>query len=66
MLRGLAKVQTEFGIVVMAHNLLKIAGLSQLLSMKHYKNRKTGGEKRFIFLHLFYFRNLLDSPLLVI
>ena len=61
-LRGLTKVQTEFGIVAMAHNLLKVAGLRQLLSIKHYKNKKTGGEKRFIFLHLFYFRDLLDSP----
>ena len=61
-LRGLTKVQTEFGIVAMAHNLLKVAGLRQLFSIKHYKNRKTGGEKRFIFLHLFYFRDLLDSP----
>ncbi|MFJ7831068.1 hypothetical protein ACIQXU_12660, partial [Peribacillus sp. NPDC097284] len=57
-----AKVQTEFGIVAMAHNLLKIAGLRQLLSVNYYRNRKTGGEKQLIFLHLFYFRDLLDSP----
>uniref|UniRef100_UPI0035D3E4FE transposase n=1 Tax=Paenibacillus agricola TaxID=2716264 RepID=UPI0035D3E4FE len=52
-LRGLAKVQTEFGIVALAHNLLKVAGLRQLLSVNYYKNRKTGEEKRFVFLHLF-------------
>ncbi|WP_407408281.1 hypothetical protein, partial [Peribacillus sp.] len=46
----------------MAHNLLKIAGLRQLLSVNYYRNRKTGGEKQLVFLHLFYFRDLLDSP----
>ncbi|HWK21490.1 MAG TPA: IS1182 family transposase [Ureibacillus sp.] len=38
-LRGLTKVQTEFGIVAMAHNLLKVAGLSQLLSKQEQINR---------------------------
>lgn len=61
-LRGLAKVQTEFGIVAMAHNLLKIAEIRQLSSVNYYKNRKTGEEKRIVFLHLFYFRDLLDNP----
>ncbi|MGE7663620.1 hypothetical protein ACQKL6_18245, partial [Peribacillus sp. NPDC097197] len=50
----------------MAHNLLKIAGLRQLLSVNYYRNRKTGGEKQLIFLHLFYFRDLLDSPVFLL
>ncbi|MEK3798824.1 transposase [Peribacillus sp. FSL H8-0477] len=61
-LRGLAKVQTEFGIVAMAHNLLKIAEIRQLSLVNYYKNRKTGEDKRIVFLHLFYFRDLLDNP----
>ncbi|USK68404.1 IS1182 family transposase [Peribacillus asahii] len=39
-LRGLAKVQTEFGIVAMAHNFLKVAGLHQLLSGKNRGKQK--------------------------
>ncbi|MFJ7677477.1 hypothetical protein ACIQXQ_05435, partial [Peribacillus sp. NPDC097198] len=30
--------------------------------VNYYRNRKTGGEKQLVFLHLFYFRDLLDSP----
>ncbi|MGE7661947.1 hypothetical protein ACQKL6_09495, partial [Peribacillus sp. NPDC097197] len=33
-------------------------------SVNYYRNRKTGGEKQLVFLHLFYFRDLLDSPFL--
>jgi hypothetical protein len=57
-LRGLDKVHVEFGIVALAHNILKVAGIRQLLSEKNYNNRKAGGEKRYIFLHLLYFRDL--------
>ncbi|MFF2590304.1 hypothetical protein ACFVSS_20920 [Peribacillus butanolivorans] len=46
----------------MAQNLLKVAGFRQLLTMNNDKTRKTGEEKRIVFLHLFYFRDLLDSP----
>ena len=49
LLRGLEKVHTEFGIVALAHNLLKVAGIRQLLSRIISKNIKTGGEKRFVF-----------------
>lgn len=59
LLRGLEKVHTEFGIVALAHNLLKVAGIRQLLSRKISKNINTGGEKRLVFLHLFYFRQPL-------
>jgi hypothetical protein len=61
LLRGLEKVHTEFGIVALAHNLLKVAGIRQLFSGPDPKDIKTGGEKRLIFLHLFYFGDLLDS-----
>lgn len=64
LLRGLEKVHTEFGIVALAHNLLKVAGIRQLLSRKLHNHLKTGGEKQLAFLHLFYFRDLLDSPLI--
>ena len=63
-LRGIEKVHTEFGIVALAHNLLKVAGIRELLSVLNEKNTRTGGEKRFVFRHLFYFRDLLDSPFL--
>lgn len=62
-LRGLDKVHVEFGIVALAHNILKVAGIRQLLSEKNRKNTKTSGEKRLVFLHLFHFRDLSDSPL---
>ena len=62
LLRGLEKVHTEFGIVALAHNLLKVAGIRQLLSKKSFPNQKTDGEKGILFLRLFYFRGLWDSP----
>ena len=62
-LRGLEKVHTEFGIVALAHNFLKVAGIRQLLSGNLPPNHKTDGEKYFIFLRPSYFRDLLDSPL---
>ncbi|GKU81682.1 transposase [Niallia sp. NCCP-28] len=54
-LRGLAKIQTEFGIVAMAHNFLKVAGLRQLLSGKRTRNQKSGDEKQFVFRRLILF-----------
>ncbi|WP_342472262.1 IS1182 family transposase [Metasolibacillus sp. FSL H7-0170] len=53
LLRGIDKIYTEFGIVALAHNLLKVAGIRQLLSIELDKNTKTGVEKRLVFLHLF-------------
>ena len=61
-LRGIEKVHVEFGIVALAHNLLKVACIRQLHSPNHPENTKTGGEKRLFFLHLFHFRDLSDSP----
>ncbi len=48
-LRGLDKVHAEFGIVALAHNLLKVAGIRQLLSKIKQQNRKARGEKRAFF-----------------
>lgn len=61
-LRGLDKVHVEFGIVALAHNLLKVAGIRQLLSDQNQKNTKGIGEKRVVFLQFLYFWDLLDSP----
>lgn len=61
-LRGLEKVHVEFGIVSLAHNILKLAGIRRLLSEGDPLNAKSGGGKRFIFLRLIHFRGFLDSP----
>ncbi|MBS3682293.1 IS1182 family transposase [Ornithinibacillus massiliensis] len=49
-LRGLDKVNVEFGIVALAHNILKVAGIRQLLSEKNRTTRKGKGEIRLVFL----------------
>ncbi|MBN6187677.1 transposase [Aneurinibacillus sp. BA2021] len=62
-LRRLDKVHVEFGIVTLAHNLLKVARshLSALLNLNKFK--KEDGEKLFVFRHLLYCcRDFLDSP----
>jgi len=61
-LRGLDKVHVEFGIVALAHNILKVAGIRQLPSGKNPKNTKGSGEKHSVSLHFLYFRDFLDSP----
>ena len=53
-LRGMKKVHIEFGIVAMAHNLLKVAGIRQLLSLKIKENGKQVNRKTKIAIHLFY------------
>ncbi len=65
LLRGLEKVQTEFAILAMAHNLLKVVGLLCRNHLIKRKIKKEGGEKRFIFLHLLHFRDFLDSPFII-
>ncbi|AXH98816.1 hypothetical protein DV702_03195 [Sporosarcina sp. PTS2304] len=52
-LRGLEKVHTEFGIVALVHNLLKVAGIRRLLSTVNDYKPKSGGEKQIVFLRLF-------------
>lgn len=59
------KVHVEFGMVALARNILKVAGIRQLLSGNNPKNRKESGENQFGFLHFLYFKNLSDSPLLI-
>ncbi|MBM7646105.1 hypothetical protein JOD45_002331, partial [Scopulibacillus daqui] len=56
------KVHVEFGIVALAHNILKAAGIRQLLSKKNRKKIKASGEKQFVFLHLLHFKDLSDKP----
>ncbi|WP_163978819.1 transposase [Paenibacillus alvei] len=61
-LRGLEKVHTEFGIVALAHNLLKVAGI-RLATFLQKQVRKKVGRKTLRFLaQPFYFGDLLDSP----
>jgi len=55
-LRGLDKVYVEFGIVALAHNILKVAGIRQLLSEKNRKKQKGKGEKRSFFSLALFFR----------
>ncbi|WP_249222080.1 IS1182 family transposase [Planococcus alpniumensis] len=49
LLRGLEKVHTEFGIVALAHNLLKVAGMRRLLSVTSPINEKQTEKKKFFF-----------------
>ena len=65
-LRGLDKVHVEFGIVALAHNILKVAGIRQLLSEKTRKSTKASGEKLIVFLHLPHFLGLIRQPLFLL
>ncbi|WP_249730666.1 transposase, partial [Paenibacillus sp. J2TS4] len=47
-LRGLEKVHTEFGIVALAHNLLKVAGI-RLAAFLQKQRRKKVGRKTCLF-----------------
>ncbi|WP_453996256.1 IS1182 family transposase [Bacillus nitroreducens] len=61
-LRGLDKVYVEFGIVALAHNILKVAGIRQLLSEKNRKKQKGKGEKRSFFSLALFFRTYRTAP----
>ncbi|SUA95145.1 transposase [Paenibacillus thiaminolyticus] len=63
-LRGMEKVHTEFGIVALAHNLLKVAGIRLVTFLQKRKNKKSWTENLTFSRPTFYFRDLLDSPLL--
>ncbi|MFK4998187.1 transposase [Bacillus sp. N9] len=52
-LRGIDKVHMEFGLVALAHNLLKVAGIRLLLLENDPKTQKVG-EKRCVFLQLLF------------
>ncbi|MGP3608426.1 IS1182 family transposase [Anoxybacteroides rupiense] len=61
-LRGLAKVHTEFGIVALAHNLLKVAGI-RLATFLQYQTNKNAERKFFHFLvQHFYFWTYWTAP----
>jgi hypothetical protein len=63
-LRGLDKVHTEFGIVALAHNLLKVAGI-RLATFLQYQTNKNAEQKFFHFLvQHFYFRTFWTAPLI--
>ena len=62
-LRGLDKVQVEFGILAMAHNILKLAGIRQRVSTPPNNDQKNTARNHKGFLAVFYFRDLSDSPL---
>ncbi|MGX7595093.1 transposase [Planococcus plakortidis] len=49
LLRGLEKVHTEFGIVALAYNLLKVAGMRRLFSGSSPINEKQTEKKKFFF-----------------
>jgi Transposase DDE domain len=65
-LRGLDKVHVEFGIVALAHNILKVAGIRQLLSEKNRKNTKASGEKRLVFRHLLILGTYRTAPFYIL
>ena len=64
-LRGIDKVHVEFGIVALAHNILKVADIRRL-PLAFNNKTKNRRKKNLIFLRLFYFQGffqgLLDSP----
>ncbi|WP_232713529.1 IS1182 family transposase [Bacillus xiapuensis] len=63
-LRGIDKVHTEFGIVALAHNFLKMAGLAQTFSGNPLTMKERGEKNELFFSPRSYFRGLWDSPFL--
>ncbi|BFH62579.1 IS1182 family transposase [Paenibacillus azoreducens] len=61
-LRGMEKVHTEFGIVALAHNLLKVAGIRSATFLQKRQNKKSWTENMTFSRPTFYFGDLLDSP----
>lgn len=62
LLRGLKKVQTEFGIVAIAHNILKVAGI-RLQNFRNKEKERIGKLEMFPFIRSFL--DFLDSPFCV-
>lgn len=52
----------ELGLVALAHNILKVAGIHQLLWEKNRKSKKASGERNKNFFPLAFFQDLSDSP----
>ena len=65
-LRGLNKVHVEFGLVVLAHNILKVAGTRQLLSDKNRNSKKASEERNKNFFPLASFLGLIRQLLFVL
>ena len=61
LLRGLEKVQTEFGIVAIAHNILKVAGI-RLQNFSNTEKERIGKLKMFSLIRSFF--GLFGQPLL--
>ncbi|WP_445933653.1 transposase [Paenibacillus sp. FSL K6-1566] len=63
-LRGLDKVHTEFGIVALAHNLLKVAGIRLATFLQKQETKKDWAEKqvRCFPPNLLYFRTYWTDP----
>ncbi|WP_257985940.1 transposase [Bacillus sp. M6-12] len=61
-LRGLDKVHVEFGIVALAHNMMKVAGIRLATFIKLIRTKRSW-RKSVVFLQLLYcFRDFLESP----
>ncbi|MFH5181634.1 IS1182 family transposase [Paenibacillus sp. TAB 01] len=60
-LRGLDKVHTEFGIVALAHNLLKVAGIRFAAFLQKQAYKKAGRKTLRFLVQPFYFGDFLDS-----
>ncbi|MHA7967594.1 IS1182 family transposase [Paenibacillus sp. CAU 1782] len=63
-LRGLEKVHTEFGIVALAHNLLKAARIRLSIYLEKQAHKKAGRKTLRFLAQPIYFRGFLDSPVI--
>lgn len=61
-LRGLDKVHVEFGIVALAHNFLKVAGIRLLLLTPKNKIRKTSDKNHLVFIARFILGTYWTAP----
>jgi len=66
-LRGLEKVHTEFGIVALAHNLLKVAGIRHATLLQKRQNQKSWTKKTSRFsVQLFILGTYWTAPTIVL
>ncbi|WP_053165689.1 IS1182 family transposase [Bacillus sp. FJAT-27238] len=64
-LRGLEKVHVEFGIVALAHNLLKVAGMHLDTFFERISVKKEANENRMFFASFLTISGLLRQPLVL-
>jgi len=62
-LRGLEKVHTEFGIVALAHNCLKVAGIRHATLLQKQRRKKGWDENRYVFFPTLLLWGLIGQPL---